>query len=182
LLLASSGIKVYGDTGAYASAGEIVLFRMMAFACGPYEVPNVEVNTYAVHTNDNLAGAFRGYGSPQVAFAAETHIQHMIDSLGLDPIKTRLMNALDYGKATITGDVLTEDVGAGMVQCINAVKEELARTKMPQVKENEKLGVGFACAYKNVGLGIDVTNRASAQVSLENDGIFLVRHGGMDMG
>jgi CO/xanthine dehydrogenase Mo-binding subunit/aerobic-type carbon monoxide dehydrogenase small subunit (CoxS/CutS family) len=180
--LVAADVKVYGDTGAYASAGETVLFRMMAFACGPYEVPNVEVNTYAVHTNNNPAGAFRGYGSPQVAFAAETHIQHMIDTLGLDPIETRLMNALDYGKATITGDVLTEDVGAGMVQCLNALKTELEKTEMPQVGENEKLGVGIACAYKNVGLGISVPDRSSAQVGLEKDGRFLVRHGGTDMG
>ncbi|HAF48424.1 MAG TPA: hypothetical protein DCL08_04175 [Anaerolineaceae bacterium] len=180
--LVAADVKVYGDTGAYASAGETVLFRMMAFACGPYEMPNVEVNTYAVHTNNNPAGAFRGYGSPQVAFAAETHIQHMIDTLGLDPIETRLMHALDYGKATITGDVLTEDVGAGMVQCLNALKTELEKTEMPQVGENEKLGVGIACAYKNVGLGISVPDRSSAQVSLEKDGRFLVRHGGTDMG
>jgi CO/xanthine dehydrogenase Mo-binding subunit/aerobic-type carbon monoxide dehydrogenase small subunit (CoxS/CutS family) len=180
--IVAAKVDVYGDTGAYASAGETVLFRMMAFACGPYEVPNAEVNTYAVHTNNNPSGAFRGYGSPQVAFAAETHLQHMMDVLGLDPIETRLKNALDFGKATITGDVLTEDVGAGMVQCLTAVKEELTRTKMPQVGEHEKLGVGIACAYKNVGLGISVPDRSSAQVSLEKDGKFLVRHGGTDMG
>jgi len=180
--LVAADIKVFGDTGAYASAGETVLFRMMAFACGPYEIPNAEVNTYAVHTNNNPSGAFRGYGSPQVAFAAETHMQHMIDELGLDPIETRMKNALDFGKATITGDVLTEEVGAGMIQCLNAVKEELSRTSMPEVEENEKLGVGIACAYKNVGLGINVSDRASAQVSLETDGKFLVRHGGTDMG
>ncbi|MDY6846705.1 MAG: molybdopterin cofactor-binding domain-containing protein [Chloroflexota bacterium] len=180
--LVAADVKVYGDTGAYASAGETVLFRMMAFACGPYEIPNVEVNTYAVHTNNNPSGAFRGYGSPQVAFAAETHLQYMIEALGLDPIEARLQNALDYGKATITGDVLTEDVGAGMVQCIQAVKRELAKTKMPQVEKNEKLGVGIACAYKNVGLGISVPDRSGAQVSLERDGKFLVRHGGTDMG
>ena len=180
--LVAADIKVFGDTGAYASAGETVLFRMMAFACGPYEIPNAEVHTYAVHTNNNPSGAFRGYGSPQVAFAAETHIQHMMNVLGLDPIETRLKNALDYGKATITGDVLTEEVGAGMVQCLRAVKEELSRTIMPEVSEDEKLGLGIGCAYKNVGLGINVTDRASAEVSLTEDGRFLIRHGGTDMG
>jgi len=180
--LVAADVKVFGDTGAYASAGEMVLFRMMAFACGPYEIPNVEVNTYAVHTNNNPSGAFRGYGSPQVAFAAETHLQNMIDELGLDPIEFRLNNALDYGESTITGDVLTEEVGAGMVQCLRAVKDELSRTKMPDVGVNEKLGVGIACAYKNVGLGIGVSDRASAEVSLTEDGKFLVRHGGTDMG
>jgi CO/xanthine dehydrogenase Mo-binding subunit len=180
--LLAAKVKIFGDTGAYASAGEAVLFRMMAFACGPYEVPNVEVDTYAVLTNNNPCGAFRGYGSPQATFAAEVHFQHMIDALNLDPVETRLMNALDLGKVTITGDVLTEEVGAGMVQCLTAVKEELARTKLPEVDENESLGVGIACAYKNVGLGSNIPDEAGARVSLEKDGTFLVRHGASDMG
>ena len=175
-------IEIYGDTGAYASAGEAVLFRMMAFACGPYEVPNVEVNTYAVYSNNNPCGAFRGYGSPQATFAAEVHLQHMIDALGLDPVETRLKNALDLGKTTITGDVLTEEVGAGMVQCLTAVKDELARTDLPAVGENETIGIGIACAYKNVGLGSNIPDEAGARITLEADGKFLVRHGASDMG
>jgi CO/xanthine dehydrogenase Mo-binding subunit/aerobic-type carbon monoxide dehydrogenase small subunit (CoxS/CutS family) len=181
-MLKAADIEIYGDTGAYASAGEAVLFRMMAFACGPYEVPNVEVNTYAVHTNNNPCGAFRGYGSPQATFAAEVHVQHMLDQLGLDPIDSRLKNALDFGKVTITGDVLTEDVGAGMVECLSAVKARLAETALPEVGEGEKLGVGIACAYKNVGLGMNIPDKAGARASLEGDGTFLIRHGAADMG
>jgi len=180
--LIAAEISAYGDTGAYALSGEAVLFRMMAFACGPYEVPHVEVNTYAVHTNNNPCGAFRGYGSPQVTFAAETHFEHMIHELGLDPIETRLKNALDFGKATITGDVLTKEVGAGMVECLTALKTELSRTERPQVEANEKFGIGIACAYKNVGLGANIPDQAGAVVGLEEDGKFLVRHGAADMG
>ena len=180
--LVAADITIYSDTGAYASVGEEVLFRMLAFACGPYEVPNVEVNAYAVHTNNNPGGAFRGYGSPQVTFAAETHIQHMVDELGLDPLEARLKNALDIGKATITGDVLTERVGAGMVACLTAVGESLKTLELPEVSKNESLGVGIACGYKNVGLGANIPDSASARVSLQPDGKFLVRHGAADMG
>ena len=180
--ITAAEITAYGDTGAYALSGEAVLFRMMAFACGPYEVPHVEVNTYAVHTNNIPCGAFRGYGSPQVTFAAETHFEHMIHELGLDPMEARLKNALDFGKATITGDVLTKEVGAGMVECLSALKTELLRTEMPQIDANEKLGVGIACAYKNVGLGSNIPDQAGAVVALEKDGKFLVRHGAADMG
>jgi len=180
--LVAADITIYSDTGAYASVGEEVLFRMLAFACGPYEVPNVEVNAYAVHTNNNPCGAFRGYGSPQVTFAAETHIQRMLDELGLDPMEARLMNALDIGKATITGDVLTERVGAGMVACLTDLGHALDTVDMPVVPEDEKLGIGISCGYKNVGLGADIPDQARAQVSLEPDGMFLVRHGAADMG
>lgn len=180
--LVAADINVYGDTGAYASAGEAVLFRMMAFAIGPYEIPHINVNTYAVHTNNMPCGAFRGYGSPQVTFAAETHFQRIIDRLELDPIKTRLDNALDLGKATITGDVLTPEVGAGMIQCLKAVEVELAKTQIPASAGDEKIGVGIACAYKNVGLGSNIPDQAGALVMLEKDGTFLVRHGAADMG
>ena len=180
--ITAADILIYGDTGAYASAGEAVLFRMSAFACGPYVVPNVNVHTYAVHTNNPPCGAFRGYGSPQVAFAAEVHLQKIIDRLGLDSFDVRLKNALSLGKATITGDVLTEDVGVGIIPCLQAVRKELDKTPKPEVLPGEKLGIGIAAAYKNVGLGSNIPDRSGARVSLEKDGTFLVRHGGTDMG
>ncbi len=180
--LVAADIRIYGDTGAYASAGEAVLFRMSAFACGPYVVPNVNVHTYAVHTNNPPCGAFRGYGSPQVAFAAELHLQKIIEALGLDSFEVRLKNGLDLGKATITGDVLTEEVGVGLIACLQAAKQELAQTPFPELLPGEKLGIGIAAAYKNVGLGSNIPDRSGARVSLEKDGTFLVRHGAADMG
>jgi len=178
----AADITIFGDTGAYASAGEAVLFRMSAFACGPYVVPHVNVHTYAIHTNNPPCGAFRGYGSPQVAFAAELHLQKIIDKLGLDSFEVRYKNALDLGKVSITGDVITEDVGPGLVACLDAMKKELDRTPRPELLPGEKFGLGIACAYKNVGLGSNIPDRSGARVSLEKDGTFMVRHGATDMG
>ena len=180
--IVAADIQIYSDTGAYASSGEAVVFRMSAFACGPYVIPNVSVHAYAVHTNNPPCGAFRGYGSPQVAFAAEMHLQKIIDRLGLDSFEVRYKNALDLGKATITGDVLTEDIGAGLIPCLDAIKQELARTPRPEIFPGEKFGLGIAAAYKNVGLGSNIPDRSGATVSLEKDGIFLIRHGATDMG
>jgi aldehyde oxidoreductase len=180
--ITAADIQIYADTGAYASSGEAVVFRMSAFACGPYEVPNVNVNAYAIHTNNPPCGAFRGYGSSQVAFAAEVHLQKIIEKLGLNSIGARLKNALDIGKVTITGDVLTEEVGAGLVACLQAVEQELAKTPKPELQADEVFGVGIAAAYKNVGLGSNIPDRSGAKVSLEREGIFLVRHGATDMG
>jgi CO/xanthine dehydrogenase Mo-binding subunit len=100
----------------------------------------------------------------------------------LDSLEARWMNALDIGKATITGDVLTEKVGAGMVPCLTALGDALRATELPAVPEDERLGVGIACGYKNVGLGANIPDKASARISLEQDGTFLVRHGAADMG
>jgi CO/xanthine dehydrogenase Mo-binding subunit/aerobic-type carbon monoxide dehydrogenase small subunit (CoxS/CutS family) len=180
--IVAADIKIFGDTGAYASSGEAVLFRMSAFACGPYDVPNVSVDAYAVHTNNPSCGAFRGYGSPQVAFAAEVHLQKIIDHLGLDPFEVRLKNGLDLGKSTITGDVITKEVGAGLVECLKAVQGKLSESPPPPLHPGERLGIGVAAAYKNVGLGSNIPDQSSARVSLEKEGTFLVRHGATDMG
>ncbi|KAF0110587.1 MAG: putative aldehyde oxidoreductase [Chloroflexi bacterium] len=180
--IVAADITIYADTGAYASSGEAVVFRMSAFACGPYVVPNVRVNAYAVHTNNPPCGAFRGYGSPQVAFAAETHLQKMIEKLHLDSFDVRYKNALDLGKATITGDILTTDIGAGLIACLDALKQELQLTSRPEILPDEKFGLGIAAAYKNVGLGSNIPDQSGAFVSLEKEGTILVRHGATDMG
>ena len=183
--LVAAEIRILGDTGAYASTGEAVLLRSATFSCGPYVIPHVKVDSYAIHTNNPTCGAFRGFGSPQVAFASEVHLQKLIDALGADPFEFRLKNALDLGKATITGHVLTEDVGApGYIDCLKAVKNELGKTNINsfQLKPNEKLGIGVAGAYKNVGLGSGIPDRSSAAISLEAEGFFLVRHGAAEIG
>ena len=180
--LVAAEVKIYGDTGAYASTGEAVLFRSAAFACGPYVVPNVKVDTYAVHTNNPTCGAFRGFGGTQVAFASEVHLQKLIEALKLDPFDFRMNNALDLGQATITGHVLDEEVGADYKACLQAVKEALAKTPRPALKADEKLGIGIGGAYKNVGLGSGIPDGAGARVILQKDGTFLVRHGASDLG
>jgi len=83
-----------GDTGAYASTGDAVLFRSAEFAGGPYEIPHVKVDAFAVHTNNITCGAFRGFGSPQPAFAAELQMDKAARRLGMDPLEFRLKNAL----------------------------------------------------------------------------------------
>jgi len=178
----ASEVKIFGDTGAYASTGEAVLFRSSTFCCGPYVIPNVKVDTYAVHTNNPTCGAFRGFGGTQVAFSGEVHLQKLIDALGMDPFEFRLKNAIGLGKATITGHVLDENVGAGYEECLIAVRDALAKEERPQLGPNEKLGIGVAGAYKNVGLGSGIPDGAGASVTLQQDGTFLVRHGAADLG
>jgi aldehyde oxidoreductase len=180
--IVAAEVSIIGDTGAYTSAGEAVIFRSNSFACGPYNVPHAKVDSFCVYTNNPPCGAFRGYGSPQVAFSSEVHMQKICDELGLDPFDFRLKNALGIGGVTITGDVLTKNVGAGVIECLKAVRTALEKTQQPVLNPGEKLGIGIATAMKNVGLGSNIPDASGAKVSLEPDGIFLVRHGATDMG
>jgi len=172
--------NIIGDTGAYASAGLALLFRSAAFACGPYVVPNVKVDSCAVFTNNTPCGAMRGYGSPQVAFAAESQMDMLAQRLGMDPFKIRMLNALEVGKVTSTGHRLTDSVA--VKETLTAVREALASEPLPTPAPGKRLGVGVATAYKNVGLGPGLDDQAGAIAELDGEGHLILRGGCIDMG
>src|SRR5512139_815603 len=102
--------ELYGDTGAYASLGEKVMTRATTHSAGPYDIPHVRADCYAMYTNNPPAGAFRGFGVTQSAFAIESMMDMLAERLGMDPIELRLRNALQIGSVTNTGQVLQESV------------------------------------------------------------------------
>lgn len=123
-LLQAVKVRIIGDTGAYASYGPATLKRAAVHATGPYEVPNVIVEAYCVYTNNPKAGAMRGFGVPQVAFAHESQMDQAALSLGISPVEIRLKNALRVGSKTATGQLLTCSVG--IVETITKASEKAA--------------------------------------------------------
>ncbi|MBN1315274.1 MAG: molybdopterin-dependent oxidoreductase, partial [Anaerolineales bacterium] len=178
--LLAAQVEIYGDGGAYASASDAVLFRSASFACGPYNIPNVQVDVYGAFTNNPPCSAFRGFGNPQATFAAESQMDKLADALGMDPMEFRLINALNVGDSTITGHILQHSVGARST--LEAVRDALAKTGLPDPPPGKRIGLGFAASYKNVGLGSGMEDGAGAHLSLQPDGTILLREGAMDMG
>ncbi|HET9458013.1 MAG TPA: molybdopterin cofactor-binding domain-containing protein, partial [Candidatus Limnocylindrales bacterium] len=92
------------DTGAYADIGPRLIKNGGYGTGGPHHIPNVWVDSYAVYTNIPPAGAFRGYGVSQAAWAYETQMDMIADQLGLDPLEFRLRNLLVDGQTVMTGE------------------------------------------------------------------------------
>jgi CO/xanthine dehydrogenase Mo-binding subunit len=110
-LLKAVKVEIICDTGAYASYGPAVIKRAVVHATGPYEIPNVRVDGYAVYTNNPKAGAMRGFGVPQVAFAHESQLDQIAEKLRMSPFEIRLKNALKAGSFTATQQQLQSSVG-----------------------------------------------------------------------
>ncbi|MGE5577421.1 MAG: xanthine dehydrogenase family protein molybdopterin-binding subunit [Syntrophothermus sp.] len=102
---------IIGNTGAYASWGINILRKAAVHATGPYEIPNVAVDAYAVFTNIPFAGAMRGFGAPQPAIAYEGQMDEIAAALGIHPFTIRVRNALQVGSMTGTGQLLESSVG-----------------------------------------------------------------------
>ena len=171
---------ITANGGAYASVEEAVILRSVSFAAGPYTIPAAEVKAKAVYLNHAPACAMRGFGNPTVTFGSEMMMNMMADSLNLDPIDFRLMNILEPGKPTITGD--RPETGVGISSCLKAVKKELSQYKKPIPKEGWNIGIGIAASYKNVGLGIGMDDSAGAAAKILPDGNLALHIGSVDMG
>ena len=104
-------VEVIGDTGAYASSGLAVVHKGMYHCTGPYNVDNVKGVAYTVYTNNTYAGAMRGFGATQMAFAYESQIDILARKLGIHPVKFRIQNAYDIGSSTPNRQILTHSVG-----------------------------------------------------------------------
>ena len=180
--------ELYGDTGAYASLGEKVMTRATTHSSGPYEVENVRADCYAMYTNNPPAGAFRGFGVTQSAFAVESAVDMLAEQLDLDPIEIRRKNALRIGSITNTGQLLRESVG--LLECINRVEGEMKRLAGPEPFKSRVVADaphlqrawGMAVAYKNTGLGGGAPDKASAEVELYADGTLEVRTSSAELG
>jgi xanthine dehydrogenase molybdenum-binding subunit len=180
--------ELYGDTGAYASLGEKVMTRATTHSAGPYVVPHVKADCYAMYTNNPPAGAFRGFGVTQSAFAIESVMDELARRLGIDPVELRRRNALRVGTVTNTGQLLTESVG--LIECIDRVDAEMRRRSggdpfRPRLVPGQpylRRAWGFAAAYKNTGLGGGAPDRATAEVELYDDGSAEVRTSSAEIG
>jgi nicotinate dehydrogenase large molybdopterin subunit len=94
------------DGGAYCSWSETTLGKAAILAAGPYEIPDLLIEAYAVYTNKTVSGAMRGFGAPQVCFAYESHMDDIAHALGVDPLEIRLLNAFGEGANSPTGQIL----------------------------------------------------------------------------
>jgi CO/xanthine dehydrogenase Mo-binding subunit len=108
-------IDVLLDGGAYVTLSPVVLSRGCIHAAGPYRCENTRIHGRAVATNTPPNGAFRGFGAPQTEFAVEVHMDRIAETLGMDPVELRRLNALRPGDTTATGQTLREDTSALMV-------------------------------------------------------------------
>ncbi len=176
--LVAAEVEVIADGGAYAYTSTKVLGNAALMCTGPYKIPHVKVDAYAVYTNNLPNGAFRGFGGPQGAFAAESQMNKLAEALGIDPVELRMRNLVDEGDLLSVGTSLPKGVS------IKRVVEEAARaggwqkteagwqrpegyTEKVWGRTSARKGVGFACGFKNVGFSFGAPENCWAIIELE---------------
>ncbi len=197
----AADMEVIADGGGYAYTSTKVLGNATLMCTGGYEIPNVKVDSYAVYTNNMVTGAFRGFGGPQGAFAAEMQMNRLAEALGMDPVEIRLKNVLREGSLLSVGTPLPKGVSLPEViqKCALESGWQLERLEggetrakfvgRPELKESPaphlKRGIGFAAAFKNVGFSFGAPENCWATVELHGATEIervVVRHAASEVG
>jgi 4-hydroxybenzoyl-CoA reductase alpha subunit len=163
--------KMILDTGAYADAGPVVARSSGMSITGPYRVPHVWSDSYCVYTNKPIAGAFRGFGVPQLMWAMDSTMDMLAEGIGMDPVELRLKNALEEGDISATGQVLHS---VGIKECIRKAAEAIEWEKKPR----KYRGKGIGTLYKMT----QTPSSSSAFVKMSEDGSVEVLCSTVDMG
>ncbi|HZP77712.1 MAG TPA: molybdopterin cofactor-binding domain-containing protein [Pseudolabrys sp.] len=116
----ASHMTMICDGGAYGLSTEGVMRKAAILGAGPYAIPNVQVDTYGIYTNNTPSGAFRSFGALQTQFATETHLDICAERLGLDPFAIRRINAMRDGARTHTKQTLNS---VSLTRVLDAAEE-----------------------------------------------------------
>jgi len=183
-----TGFRFDGDfnTGAYASWGPTVANRVPIHAGGPYVHENYTATSAAIHTNCAPAGAFRGFGVPQAAIAQELVFDELAEKLGMDRLAFRLLNALDNGIPTATGQVFQRSVG--IRPCFEALREPwlaaLGRATARNAHDANvplRYGVGLAGGWYGCG-NTSLPNPSTIRSGITRQGRLYLHQGAQDIG
>ena len=167
--------RMIGDSGPYASVGMKVLERAAGHASGPYVVPNIDVESTAVRTNNPVCGAFRGFGANQAQFAMEGVMDRLAAAVGISGWEMRSRNVIEPGSVWGPGQVM-DDGCLGARACLDDVREAYDEA----VAAGKPVGLGLG--LKNSGLGNGFKEIARAVVHFREDGKVEVRHCWTEMG
>jgi len=168
------------DTGAYAHLGPAVGGTMTELAPGPYQTPNVRINTKVVYTNSPLSGSIRAFGAPQVSFAYESAMDMLAAKLDIDLIELRRKNIWRKNDTTVAGVKLRQ--APTLDACLDHAAKAHGQLRQITPSPGRLSGVGVSLSLLSMGLGFHVPDRSTNRIEWLPDGRALQLLGTPDLG
>jgi CO/xanthine dehydrogenase Mo-binding subunit len=150
-------VQTYWNGGAFADIGPRVTQKSGFTAAGPYDIEHVALDSYAVYTNLPPAGAFRGFGIPQLVWAYESQADIIAHALNLDPVAFRLQNVLRDGRPHATGTIVQN---AKIAECVESVAAQLGWSRPFE------RGTGVVRRGRGIAVGIKASISPTTSVAL----------------
>jgi CO/xanthine dehydrogenase Mo-binding subunit len=179
----AQNIEIYTNTGAYASSALNVMGALSHKVYKVYKIPNMRFKGIPVYTNTPIAGAMRGYGSPQVFMAQQAQIGKIAKTLGLDLTYVQEKNSAEPDGVDVRFNAPLGN--PRILDCIEKGKELFGwdeKNRLPKEEEKYYRGVGMAIGAHGNGVFGAHRDVITLTLKLNEDGTATLITGVHDMG
>ncbi|WP_066238338.1 xanthine dehydrogenase family protein molybdopterin-binding subunit [Anaerosporomusa subterranea] len=144
--LVAQEAELFWDGGAYTEYGVNITRSGGYCASGPYEVPNIKVDSYCVYTNHPVGGPMRGFGMPEIHWGIEQQMDILAEKIGIDPLQFRQINAIREGRPAAFGGPMPDATLPDTLDAIAKTHWELP--KPTPTAPHKVVGRGLASMFK----------------------------------
>ncbi len=177
------------DIGAYMrSSGAVPPRNVAQFMSGPYDVPNIHIESTAYLTNKAPIGTYRGPGRFEGDFFRERMFDMAARDLGIDPIEFRRINLVkeeqmpfplaDLNHPDRFEELDTGDYRITLEHCLKEIQWEAKRELQGRLIDGKYHGLALSCFIEGGAAGVKET----ARLIVEKDGRITLHTGSANVG
>lgn len=185
--IVAQDVRSIVNAGAHTSCTMSVCWAMGGKLFKIYKTPNLRFKALPIYTNMPIAGAMRGFGSPQLYFAQQAQLSQIAKALEIDITELQLKNLVDpfdydleskltHGNARVKDCVIRGKSVFGWEEAL--LQRESFNTK----NSRYKIGVGMAAASHGNGIYTVMPDKTSLILKLNEDASAVLFTGVSDMG
>lgn len=178
--------KVYLSAGAHTGATMSVAWAAGGKFFKIFKIPNMRYHAIPVYTNRTVAGAMRGFGSPQLFFALNAQFNEIANRLSMDICELQIKNMFLPNDKDRNG----EELGNFKIQeCLRKGKKIFGWENQWKEQEESKkaggrfrIGVGMAASPHGSSLYGVMPDTCGVSIKMNEDGSITMFTGVSDMG
>jgi aerobic carbon-monoxide dehydrogenase large subunit len=181
--------QAWVDMGAYMRAnGSIPPRNVAQFLSGPYRIPHIHMESFALLTNKTPVGTYRGPGRFEADFFRERLMDMAARDLGIDPVEFRRRNLpapqdMPYPLATLDKPEKKEELDSGdyeraLNRCLKEFGWEEKKKLQGRLIDGRYHGIALGCFIEGGAAG----PRESARIVVDADGGVSVFVGSANVG
>ena len=177
-------VNTVTNTGGYAGSGTNVIGAQSDMNFVLYSVDKLFYRGASFYTNTPNSGAMRGYGSPQLMTARETHMDRIALEMGIDPVDFRLKNVITPNETNSMGNNVHN---TRIKECIEKGADMFGwkrrRTDAAKLQTGRfRRGVGMDIAVHDNGWAPAFQDLTTITIKMNNDGTVILLTGTHDLG
>lgn len=170
------------DCGAYANTGPNMARAVATDCSGPYNIKNIDCDSFSIYTNHTYATSYRGFGHGVSTFGMEVAINKLARELKMDPLELRRKNALKEGDFSPTQSKITMSNTGDLEKCISSLKGLMNWDKGNRIKTDKGtiISKGISCFWKTSSSPSNATS--GVLLTCNKDGTINANFGATEIG